>query len=167
MLSPALFSISKQKKIAQTHARNYSGMKWMICSLEVLKTSFSCAGLLVVNSRYSRVCNNWSWLTARKLLCKMCVHGSFKSFALLLTTTLLYENRFVVQNFALLQQQFEPQSTKSSPFFLLRNCNTHNHKIQLNLAWAHFLIYILLSFLCENMSLFSCLVFEHSLKIEL
>ena len=113
---------------------------------------------LVVNSRYSRVCNNWSWLTARKLLCKMCVHGSFKSFALLLTTTLLYENRFVVQNFALLQQ-FEPQSTKSSPFFLLRNCNTHNHKIQLNLAWAHFLIYILLSFLCENMSLFSCLVF--------
>ena len=118
---------------------------------------------LVVNSRYSRVCNNWSWLTARKLLCKMCVHGSFKSFALLLTTTLLYENRFVVQNFALLQQ-FEPQSTKSSPFFLLRNCNTHNHKIQLNLAWAHFLIYILLSFLCENMSLFSCLVFEHSLK---
>ena len=43
----------------------------------------------------------------------MCVHGSFKSFALLLTTTLLYENRFVVQNFALLQQ-FEPQSTKSS-----------------------------------------------------
>ena len=94
--------------------------------------------LLVVNSRYSSVCNNWSWLTARKLLCKMCVHGSFKSFALLLTTTLLYENRFVVQNFALLQQ-FEPQSTKSSPFFLLRNCNTHNHKIQLNLAWLIFL----------------------------
>ena len=46
----------------------------------------------------------------------MCVHGSFKSFALLLTTLLLYENRFVVQNFALVQQ-FEPQSTKSSFLF--------------------------------------------------
>lgn len=47
----------------------------------------------------------------------MCVHGSFKSFALLLTTLLLYENRFVVQNFALVVQQFEPQSTKSSLLF--------------------------------------------------